>query len=322
MGVRTVEISVKGRLIKVPAIDFDGRTIIVYNSWPTTAKILDEEWIEGEVVKDPEACIAAIRELKLKADIFTFGQNILNTKPNYSYHMEWDNVAAIPLTDYSAWWNKRLSQVARKNVRRSEKRGVLVKKVEFDELLLQGIQDINNETPVRQGRAFWHYGKSIDIVRRDYATLLDRSEFIGAYYANKLIGFIKIIYMGHVASILQILCKNEHYDKRPANALIAKAVEICIQKRINYLTYGKYIYGKKLNSPLTEFKRRNGFEQILIPRYFIPLSTQGKLIMRFKLHNGIKQLLPNKILLFASKLRSIYFQKILLKHSASNQLES
>lgn len=312
MQDKLVEISVRGRVKKVPSLQLGARTIVVTGQWLRIAEIKDEAWLEGEAISDPAACMQMIRKGELKADIFTFAQKIPNTTPNYDYPLEWDNVAAIHTIDFSAWWD-RLPQEARKNVRRAGKRGIVIKIVPFCDQLVQGIADINNETPVRQGRPFWHYGKSLDIVKRDYATLLDRSEFIGAYYEDKLVGFIKMIYMGEIAGILQILCMNRHYDKRPANALIAKAVEICNAKGVKYLVYGKYIYGKKSNSPLTEFKHRNGFEQVYFPRYYIPLTVKGKLCMRLGLHHGLKQILPESLLDFAIKLRAKWYEKMLTR---------
>lgn len=317
MEAKCVEISIKGRAIKVPSVQFAGRTIIASGKWIRIARVRDEDWLEGDVVRDPEACIDKIRSENLKADIFTFSQKIPNTTPNFDYPYEWDNVAAIPTEDYTCWWDQRVSQVVRKNVRRSAKRGVEIREVQFSDDLLRSIIEINNETPVRQGRPFWHYQKSFEIVKKDYATLLDRSEFIGAFFENKLIGFIKMIYMGDVAGILQILSMNAHYDKRPANALLARAVEICNKKGIKYLTYGKYIYGGNSKSQLTEFKRRNGFEQILIPRYYVPLTVKGKLAMRFSLHHGLKRLLPDSLIATASGLRSKYYEKKLLGNETS-----
>ena len=59
------------------------------------------------------------------------------------------------------------------------------------------------------------------------------------------------------------------------NALIAKAAEVCEQKGISHLIYGQFIYGNKRRSSLVEFKRRNGFEQVNFPRYYIPLTLKG-----------------------------------------------
>ena len=74
------------------------------------------------------------------------------------------------------------------------------------------------------------------------------------------------------ANIVQILSMIKHYDKRPANALIAKAVEICAQKEVSHMIYYNYIYNDPKSS-LTEFKRRNGFEKVLLPRYYVPTDS-------------------------------------------------
>lgn len=319
MEVNHIEISVKGRVVTVPAVQIGDRTIVVAGKLPGIAVVRDEDWLEGEVVNDPEACIEKIIQAKLKADVFTFAQKLPNIKPNFSYYMEWDNVAAIPTTDYAFWWEQRLSQVVRKNVRRAVKRGLIVREVQFNDQLLQGIVEINNETPIRQGRPFWHYGKSVDVVKKDYATLLDRSEYIGAFYENELVGFIKMVYMGEIAGILQVLCMNKHYDKRPANALLSRAVEICSEKGLKYLIYGKYIYGKNSNSPLTEFKRRNGFEQVLLPRYYIPLNAKGRIAIKLGLHHNVRNLLPKSVLDWAKKMRSTWYEKTLVINDANRQ---
>src|SRR5205085_11431138 len=95
-----------------------------------------------------------------------------------------------------------------------------------------------------------------------------------------------------------------HSDKRPTNALIAKAVEICAGKGLSYLTYCRYLDGGNEQSPLTEFKRRNGFEQLLYPRYFIPLNLKGKLALRLGLHHGLRNRLPKSWIPFLLGVRA------------------
>lgn len=307
----SAEISIKGRLVKVPSLRIGERTVIVSGGWLKTARVRDEDWLEGEAVDSPEEYIQKIKREGLNADIFSFGQKVPNVQPKYCYPMEWDNIAAIPTVDYTLWWEQRLPQETRKNVRRARKRGVLIREVQFSDELMRGIIEINNETPVRQGRPFWHYRKNFDVVRKDYATLLDRSEFIGAYYEDQLIGFIKMVYMGDIAGILQVLCMNKHSDKRLANLLIARAVEICCAKGCKFLVYGKYIYGSNANSPLTEFKRRNGFEQVLLPRYYVPLSIKGGVAVQLKLQLGFKRLLPQSVQDIALDLRARWYEATL-----------
>ena len=150
--------------------------------------------------------------------------------------------------------------------------------------LVSGITRIYNETPIRQGRKFLHYGKSFDQVKVANATYLGRSKFIGAFFNNELIGFIKFVTVNNVARIMQILSMEAHADKRPTNALLAKAIGVCCENGATHFIYGKYVYGRKQTSPVTEFKRRNGFEQFDFPRYYVPLTRFGALAIRCGLH--------------------------------------
>src|SRR5882762_4814274 len=176
-----IEISIRGKWIRVPALDVDEKKIVIRGGWIKKAVIWDEEWLESEV-KDPELCTRILKEHEsdgLHADIFTFTQKLPATVPKYSYPMEWDSVAAIRLTNFKEWWEK-LPQESRKNVRRSQKRGVIVKVRKLEDDLIGGLVELNNETPVRQGRRFVHYGKTFDQVRKDQSTFLDRSDFVCA----------------------------------------------------------------------------------------------------------------------------------------------
>jgi len=295
MATNLSEIRVKGKNIQVPSAEIDGRRVIVTGKWIKTVAIQDEEVVAGEPVKNPAAFITALKKDGLKADVLTFFQRPPDVTPKFHHHFEWDNYAVVNTGNFEAWWEK-LPQEARKNTRRSAKRGVVVKAVPYDDALAQGIYKLCNESPIRQGRSFWHYGKDFATVKREHATFLEQSEFIGAYFQHELIGFIKMVYVDHVAVILHILAFNSHYDKRPLNALLTKAVEICAQKRVGYFVYGKYIYGNKKDSSLVEFKRRNGFEQINFPRYYIPLTWKGRVYVSLRLYRGVIGLLPEPVL--------------------------
>jgi len=294
MQTQQGEISVKGRIVNVPAISIDGRTVVINGRWLRSATVHDEEWLDGEPIKQPGRFVDALRNHQSKPDIFSFAAAEPESEPRFSGHIEWDNVAVIRTESYAAWWSS-LSQESRRNVRLAEKRGATVKVVPFDDKLVAGIKGIYDETPVRQGRRFWHYGKDLETVRKENSTYLERSEFIGAFVKDELIGFIKMVYIGKMARVMQILSKNQHFDKRPANALIAKAVEICGQKGMSYFAYCRYVYGNKRNSSVTEFKRRNGFEEFRFPRYYFPLTLKGKIALRLGLHLGVRSLIPEPV---------------------------
>jgi hypothetical protein len=303
MAVNLVEIRVKGVNTWVPSVAVAGRQVIAKGGWVKTASIFDEGETPGELVPAPEAFVAALKQSGLKADVLTFFQRPPDLKPKFPFPIEWENYAAVPITTFEAWWDK-LPQEARKNTRRAAKRGVEVKVVPFDDELARGIHRICNETPVRQGRPFWHYGKDFAAIKREHATYAERSDFIAAYFAGELIGFIKMVYVDRVASILAILALNSHYDKRPMNALLTKAVEVCAQKGVGYFVYGNYVYGNKKDSSLVEFKRRNGFEQIDYPRYYIPLSWKGKFYVALRLYRGAVGWLPAPVLNLLLKIRA------------------
>lgn len=307
--LETVEIRVAGKTLHVPSADIFGRSMVVTGKWLRVAAAKDEELVEGEIVENRAAFIARMKESGLRADILTFAQKLPETEPKHNGHFEWDNWAAVPTASFDDWWEKRLPQESRKNVRRSAKRGVVVRVAEFNDEFVRGIQGIYNETPTRQGRRFWHFGKDFDTVKRENATYLDRSEFLGAYFGEELIGFIKIIYAGSTASLIQILAKNEHQDKRPMNALLAKAVEVCQKRGTAFLLYGKYVYEGNENSPLTEFKRRNGFEEIRYPRYFLPLTVKGRIAIQLGLHKGVKAMLPASFTNFLRQARSQFYRR-------------
>jgi hypothetical protein len=308
MAIDLHEIKLKGKKIRVPATRINNWTVVVTGRRIRMAAVHGEEWNEGQVVDDPDSFVEQLKERKMNADIFTFAQKIPDTKPRYKYFMEWDNVAAIPIMSFQDWLDG-VSTDMRKDLKRAASRGVITKAVEFDDNLVKGIMEINNDTPTRQGRYFVHYGKDFETVKSDYASYLERSEFIAAYYEGELIGLIKMIYVGELACLMQIFSKTKHYDKSPTNALIAKAVEICEKKGKSYLTYGKLYYGNKVKSSLVAFKLRNGFEPIFYPRYYIPLNLKGRISLKLRLHRGLLGILPGNLVTLLLNLRSFYEQK-------------
>jgi hypothetical protein len=306
-----IEVSGKGKLIKVPFVKVDERTVIVRGKWIRNASVHQEEWMEEEPVQDAENFVKKLKGQNLKADIFSFSYRLPETSQRYNYHFEWDNVAAIPIVNYDDWWTKRLSRKTRQEVQRAKRLGVTINQVPFDEKLIEDIVKLFNHIPIKQGMPFTHYGKDSARVRKDLSSYLNRSIFVGAYFGKELIGYVKIVFMGTNASILNIIADDLHFDKRPANALIAEAVKICDGKGIKYLQYGKYNYGNKLNSSLTEFKRRNGFQKIDLPRYYVPFTFRGGIVIRLGLHLGLIGLLPNSIINPLLNFRSGIYKRII-----------
>ena len=303
-----VNASLNGRMVNVPSIGVGSCTVIVNGRWLRIATVHDEEWLDGEGVTDASNFIHELKTGPVLADLFSFGPGPRQASISHPYHVEWDNYAALPTESYQSW-SKGLSQDTRRNIRLAAKRGVVLSPVPFDDDLVCGIMGIYNESPYRQGRKFWHFGKDFETVKRENETYLDRSDFLGAYLGAELIGFMKMVRVSSIASIMQILAKNGHSDKKPMNALIAKAVELCEQKGLSQLIYRKFIYDDNVDDPLTEFKRRNGFEQILVPRYFVPLTKRGALGLKLGLHHGTKEMIPHPLKVLMKKARRAWMER-------------
>lgn len=305
----TISISVSGRWIEVPVVRVNGQDLVVKGRRVKIARLHDEDWVENELT-DPEACIRACKQCSgpSRADIFSFSQKVPDTTPRYSYPVRPRSIAVTHIADYKQWL-ENLSESSFKNIKRAAKRGVVIKVREFDADVVEGIREVQNETPVRQGRPFTHYGKSLEQVRRDHGAFLDRCEFLCAYYEDEMIGFVKLVYRGGVASLLQILTKTAHYDKRTANALLAKAAERCAEKGVPYLTYDRFNYGNKRDTSLREFKERHGFFEMLVPNYFVPLTAWGAVCLKTGLYQGLHGILPHSVLTTAVSLRARWYDR-------------
>lgn len=304
------EVSVHGRRVAIPVLQVHGETIIVPGFWIRVACRADEDFAEAELV-DPEGWIAELKQRaakKTRIDIFTFVQKIPDSTPKYDYPIAWESIAAVRTTNFAEWWDN-VSQGTRKNIRRAQKHGVVTVVKTLDDDLIRGIVDVNNDSPVRQGKRFLHYGKSFEQVREDQSAFLDRSDFVCAYLADELIGFLKIVYRRQIASLVQFLPKASHQDKRPANCLLAKAIEVCAARGVSWLTYGQFNYGNKQESSLREFKVRNGFEEIRVPRYCVPLTPWGAICTSLKLYRGPIGVLPRSVITAAVKLRSMWYSQ-------------
>jgi len=281
------DIALHGRLIRTARLDGDE-----FTSFDNLGALLDE-----------------LRKSRIRIDLFTFFQKPPETTPKYDYPMEWDNLAALPISTFDHWWKEQVQSNVRAKVRKAEKNGVAVREVPFDDALLHGICEIYNETPMRQGLRFPHYGIDIERARSYAGTFLDRSVFIGAFLNDKMIGFAKVVIdkTRMQATILHLLSMIKHRDKSPTNALIAQAVRSCAERGVVYLTYGKLVYGKKEGDSLSHFKEANGFQRIDVPRYYIPMSGIGRAGFRLGLHHDLTEQLPEPVKVKFRNLRKAWY---------------
>ncbi len=276
-------IKTRGRFVKVARLDAD------------MFQFLDQP---------AEQIDAGLAKLKGRADLFTFLQRLPETKPLYPYAMEWDNFAGLEISTFENWWTKQIGFKARNKAKQAEKKGVVLREVDLSRELVEGIWSIYNETPIRQGRRFPHFGKSLETVYREEATYLDSSVFVGAYFDARLIGFIKLVFdqTRTQAGLMNIVSLVSQRDKAPTNALVAAAVRSCADRGVRYLTYSRFAYGKKQTDSLSDFKERNAFKRIDVPRYYIPLTAKGRIALKYGLHRPVSEQVPEAV---ASRLRDL-----------------
>jgi hypothetical protein len=279
MIIDNTEIDVRGRFFKM-------------------AKLHNEYY---DYLSDPAAFIARMRNSGEKIDLFTFVSEIHDRSTKLPFHQEHDRIAVIPLTTYEHWWKIQISDKTRNMARKAAKKGVEIKVVPFDDDFVRGIQAINDEAPIRQGKPYWHYQEDFETVKRLNITFVGQSEFIGAYLGTELVGYIKLVKGNGKASLMQILSKIAHRDKAPNNALMAKAVEICTEQKIPVLHYAYWS-----RRGLGDFKISHGFQCVEIPRYFVPLTRKGSFILKCRLHRNLKERIPEKWTDFYTSWRAKY----------------
>lgn len=309
MTTEQAEIRIRGQNTSVPSTRICDRTIIATGTWLKTATVQDEHFVVGELVPNLESVLAHLKQWDTKPDIFTFCQKITEPKPRYDYYTEWDDFAAIPITTYEDWFRNRIKKDVQKNVQRALRAGVEVRTVTYNDEFVHGIKKLYDETPIRQGKRFWHYGKSFEALKELHGTYCERAEYLGAYLGGELIGFIKMVYVDNFAKTMHVLGSNKHRRNHPTSALIAKAVEICAERNLSFFIYGEYNFPGKKATSLTEFKRRNGFEERSYPVYFVPLTTKGRLALGLKLHRGVRRHIPAPMTNTLLKVRSAYFRR-------------
>jgi hypothetical protein len=225
------------------------------------------------------------------SDIFTFLERkwccTIPNPPDWWVKTE-DNIALLNVTSYEDW----LEQVGKKTrnmVRKAEKSDVRTEVVEPNDALAEGIWKVYNETPIRQNRAFPHYGESMNAVKALFT--IENATYLAAFLQNEVIGFIQLVHGDRIIIISQILSLQKHSDKAVNNALIAKSVEICASEQRGWL-----MYGRMGNHPsLDNFKQNNGFTKQLLTRYYVPITGRGRLAIRLGMHRELKDALPNRI---------------------------
>lgn len=257
--------------------------------------LLKMAWDAEEYVRDVVPTENLIRKLEVRGvDAFSFlERRWCHTFQDIEAWIKGnDNIALLHLTDYDEWW-KSIGKKTRNMVRKAEKSGVRTEIAEPNDNLAKGVWKIYNETPIRQERAFPHYGASLAAVREELSST-QNTTYVGAYLQNELVGFIQLVRGDDIVMISQILTLQKHLDKAVNNALIAKAIEVCADQRTRHV-----MYGRMGNHPsLDKFKQSNGFSKFQLTRYYVPITKKGKITIKLGLHKEMKDALPQSLKYF------------------------
>ncbi|HLG59277.1 MAG TPA: hypothetical protein VI485_28315 [Vicinamibacterales bacterium] len=294
-------ILLKGRPRLVDAASIHGKTFLISKGLLRIASPKNG-WHED--VHNPEEVVQALKRISHRVDMLKFWQKLPDVDPKFTYYRESVDIAAIPITDYRHWWEKQIVSNARNKIRKAQKQGVVFKEVALDDHLIRGIVDIFNQSPVRRGKPFWHYGKTFETVKDEMSLRVKDSVFVGAYFGDELIGFIKVLLEGQYARSTMILDKVSQRDKAPVNGMLAKVVEICAERKLPFFLYSTWRRGDH-----GHFQQSNGFEKVSIPEYFVPLTLKGKLALRVGLHKGIKEAVPESVMVRLLALRMKWYSK-------------
>jgi hypothetical protein len=248
---------------------------------------LRHEWCE--FLDNPSVTIETLHRKGTKVDLVTFLHEAYDKPAIYPFHQEPAGASVLSIKTYDDWWNNLHFKV-RNKIRKAQKSGVELRLATLDDDFAHGVEAIYNESPIRQGRTFYHYGKKAAAIKEELSSFMDRSLLIGAYYRGELIGFMKLYRGVNILRTVHILAKTNHRDKSVMDALIAKAVELCDQFKISHLQYGSWTDGG-----VGAFRAKHGFVRIDFPRYFVPLSLRGRLMLKLKLHRPMRDFLPEPL---------------------------
>jgi hypothetical protein len=262
---------------------FQNKEIAITGSFFRTARLRHEGC---DYFDDPPGAVEAMCQGKPVADILTFVPEIYAARQNFSFRREVAPAAVLHVTTFDKWWTT-MSPKARNKIRKFEKAGAVIAPVELSDEFAKGVEAIYAESPIRQGRKFYHYGKKADAIKEELKSFLDRCEMYGAYYQGELIGFMKVFRGHQILRTVHILAKLSHRDKPVVDALLEKAVRICEANQIPHLQYGSWSA-----RTLGDFKIKRGFERVEVPRYFAPLTGRGSWILEFNLHRGVRRFIP------------------------------
>ncbi len=257
---------------------------------------LRHEWCD--FFEDPLVAIEQFKNGARVADVLTFVPEVYGARPAYPFQKETASVAVLTFANFKTWWDN-MGFKARNKTRKAQKAGVELRMDALTDDFAKGVEGIYNESPTRQGRRFFHYGKKAPAIKEELTSFIERCYLVGAYFNGELIGFMKLFQGENILRTVHIVAKLSYRDKCVMDALIAKAVELCDEKAVQHLQYGSWTDGG-----VGTFRIKHGFQKVDVPRYFVPLTGWGALMLRLNMHLPLRERLPQSLVEALKNLRS------------------
>jgi hypothetical protein len=105
------------------------------------------------------------------------------------------------------------------------------------------------------------------------------------------VGFVQLVLGDQLTVMAQILSLQRHWEQSLKQRLSGKAVEVCAERNVPWL-----MYGRMGNHPsLDTFKENNGFSKYNLTRYYVPLTKKGRWAAKLGLHKEAKDALPQAL---------------------------
>ncbi len=294
-------IRMAGEPVSIDGAIINGQPFVIEGGLVKTIE-LKYPWQED--LTDPENVISQLRAANKRVDILKFWQRIPDIEAKYPYYHEWHHPAAIPISTHEKWFKSQLNKNARNKVRRSAKKGLIVHQEQLTDELVHKIMGIYNDSPLRRGKRFWHYGKDFETVKCELLDDSTETTYVTAYVEEELIGFVKVLFYDRYARTTLILDKQSRRDIGCMNSMISKIVEICEDRKIPHFVYSFWRRGNH-----GQFQRSCGFEKHSVPYYYVPLSIRGKVTLMLNLHHGIRGWIPEKMMIYLLELRAKWYAK-------------
>jgi hypothetical protein len=179
------------------------------------------------------------------------------------------------VTSFAQWWED-IGFKTRNKIRKSQKSGVELRVEPLSDDFARGVEAIYAESPIRQGRRFFHYGQSAASIKEELSSFSDRSTLVGCYHAGEMIGFMKLFHGADVLRTIHIVAKISQRDKCAMDAMISQAVELCDRNKVHHLHYGSWTDGG-------------------IGVFREPLNVRGRLMLGLNLQRPLRQRLPRAL---------------------------